>query len=52
MIITSKSDILLKIMDKNSVMIGGIKMATVKPFQCVRPTADLAERVAGLPYDV
>lgn len=27
-------------------------MATVKPFQCVRPTADLAERVAALPYDV
>ncbi len=27
-------------------------MAIVKPFQCIRPEADLAERVAALPYDV
>lgn len=27
-------------------------MATVKPFFCVRPKADLADRVAALPYDV
>jgi uncharacterized protein (DUF1015 family) len=27
-------------------------MATVKPFQCIRPEKDLADRVAALPYDV
>lgn len=27
-------------------------MATIRPFQCVRPRADVAERVAALPYDV
>lgn len=27
-------------------------MATVKPFLCVRPNADVAQRVAALPYDV
>lgn len=27
-------------------------MATVKPFFCIRPAADLAHRVAALPYDV
>lgn len=27
-------------------------MANVKPFCCVRPRADLAERIAALPYDV
>ena len=27
-------------------------MATVKPFQCIRPEISLAERVAALPYDV
>ena len=27
-------------------------MAVVKPFSCVRPDADLASRVAALPYDV
>ena len=27
-------------------------MATVKPFVCVRPKAELASRVAALPYDV
>lgn len=27
-------------------------MATVKPFLCVRPRADVADRVAALPYDV
>lgn len=27
-------------------------MATVKPFQAVRPRADLASRIAALPYDV
>lgn len=27
-------------------------MATVKPFVCVRPRAELASRVAALPYDV
>ena len=27
-------------------------MATIRPFQCVRPVAELAQRVAALPYDV
>lgn len=27
-------------------------MATVKPFYCIRPRADVANRVAALPYDV
>ncbi len=27
-------------------------MAIVKPFQCVRPAANVADRVAALPYDV
>lgn len=27
-------------------------MAQIKPFQCIRPKADLAERIAALPYDV
>ncbi|HBI73384.1 MAG TPA: DUF1015 domain-containing protein, partial [Lachnospiraceae bacterium] len=27
-------------------------MATVKPFFCIRPRADVADRVAALPYDV
>jgi uncharacterized protein (DUF1015 family) len=27
-------------------------MAIIKPFQCVRPSADVAARVAALPYDV
>ena len=27
-------------------------MATIRPFQCVRPRVDVAERVAALPYDV
>ncbi len=27
-------------------------MATIRPFQCVRPAADVADRVAALPYDV
>ena len=27
-------------------------MADVKPFVCVRPTQELASRVAALPYDV
>lgn len=27
-------------------------MATIRPFRCVRPTADVAGRVAALPYDV
>jgi len=27
-------------------------MATVKPFKCVRPNPDVAEKVAALPYDV
>ncbi|MDF2941590.1 MAG: hypothetical protein K0S01_448 [Herbinix sp.] len=27
-------------------------MATVKPFSCIRPQADVAHRVAALPYDV
>lgn len=27
-------------------------MATVKPFLCIRPNADVADRVAALPYDV
>lgn len=27
-------------------------MATIKPFQCVRPNAQVADRVAALPYDV
>jgi len=27
-------------------------MATVKPFFCIRPRADIANRVAALPYDV
>lgn len=31
---------------------GGNKMATVKPFFCIRPTKELAGRVAALPYDV
>ncbi len=28
------------------------KMAEIRPFCCVRPAAELAERVAALPYDV
>lgn len=27
-------------------------MATVRPFQCIRPKEDLADRIAALPYDV
>ena len=27
-------------------------MAVIRPFQCVRPAADVADRVAALPYDV
>ena len=27
-------------------------MATVRPFVCVRPAADLADKIAALPYDV
>ncbi|MCI5731058.1 MAG: DUF1015 domain-containing protein, partial [Eubacterium sp.] len=27
-------------------------MATIRPFQCVRPDAKVADRVAALPYDV
>lgn len=27
-------------------------MATIRPFQCVRPNTDVADRVAALPYDV
>lgn len=27
-------------------------MATIRPFRCVRPAADVADRVAALPYDV
>lgn len=27
-------------------------MATIKPFQCIRPREDLADRIAALPYDV
>lgn len=27
-------------------------MATIRPFQCVRPRTDVANRVAALPYDV
>lgn len=27
-------------------------MATIRPFRCVRPRADVADRVAALPYDV
>ena len=27
-------------------------MAKVNPFRAVRPRADLAERIAALPYDV
>lgn len=27
-------------------------MATIRPFQCVRPDAEVADRVAALPYDV
>jgi len=27
-------------------------MATIKPFYCIRPNAELAHRVAALPYDV
>ena len=27
-------------------------MATIKPFECVRPQVDLANKVAALPYDV
>ena len=27
-------------------------MATIKPFQCVRPNGHVADRVAALPYDV
>lgn len=27
-------------------------MAQIKPFKCIRPRADLAERIAALPYDV
>ncbi len=28
------------------------KMATVRPFRCIRPDARVADRVAALPYDV
>jgi len=27
-------------------------MATIKPFKCIRPKSDVAQRVAALPYDV
>ena len=27
-------------------------MATVRPFVCVRPASDLADKIAALPYDV
>ena len=27
-------------------------MATIKPFQCIRPEKSVAHRVAALPYDV
>ena len=27
-------------------------MAIVKPFKCVRPAQELADKVAALPYDV
>lgn len=27
-------------------------MATIRPFRCVRPGEDVADRVAALPYDV
>ena len=27
-------------------------MATVKPFRAIRPTSELASRIAALPYDV
>ena len=27
-------------------------MAIVKPFRCIRPRKDVADRVAALPYDV
>ena len=27
-------------------------MATVRPFQCVRPNKEVVSRVAALPYDV
>ena len=27
-------------------------MATIRPFQCIRPNKDVADRVAALPYDV
>ena len=27
-------------------------MAVIRPFECVRPQAEKAERVAALPYDV
>lgn len=32
--------------------LGGYSMATVKPFQCVRPNQEVVSRVAALPYDV
>ena len=31
---------------------GGNRMAAVKPFCCIRPRSDLADRIAALPYDV
>ena len=27
-------------------------MAVIKPFKCVRPAADKADKIAALPYDV
>lgn len=33
-------------------ILGGNKMATVKPFKCIRPKKELADKVAALPYDV
>ena len=30
----------------------GVSMAVVRPFKCIRPNQDVADRVAALPYDV
>ena len=27
-------------------------MADIKPFQCIRPAVEVADKVAALPYDV
>jgi len=37
---------------RGSIYLEGVNLAVVRPFQAVRPTTELAEQVAALPYDV